>query len=194
MFIGIDQSKRSTAAVMLNPDGSMKDFTLICLADEDEELILKQWKDFDYWLQRNLFRGGKVTGALIEGLSFGSVGSGKDFLAGLQWYFRARFKEEYGLFLGTTPVSQWRSKVLTKEEQREAKAQGKDGLKKACVAKLPADVKDRFSEYLEQHKDEINAVKVKDWKPGSKSKVYLDSMYDLSDAHHICSYRLSLEQ
>ena len=184
MFIGTDQSKRSTAAVMLNPDGSMKDFTLICLADEDEELILKQWEYFDDWVCQNAFPE-NLKGALIEGLSFGSVGSGKDFLAGLQWYFRSQFKACYGLFLGTTPVSQWRSKVLTKEEQREAKKEGKDGLKKACVAKLPADVRERFSEYLAEHEQELRKVKKSLWK---------DCIFDLCDAHFIAQYRLSLEQ
>ena len=184
MFLGVDQSKRSTAAVLLNPDGSMKDFTLIVRAEEDELLILQQWADFTTWLNPTRNEG-DIRGALIEGLSFGSVGSGKDFLAGLQWFFRARFRHTYGLFLGTTPVSQWRSKVLTKEEQREAKKEGKDGLRKACVNKLPVEVKERFDVYLKEHEVELRKVKKSLWK---------DCIYDLSDAHGIAQYRLSLEQ
>lgn len=183
MFLGIDQSKRSTAAVLLNPDGSLRDFTLICLADEDEKLILSQWFVFDNWMDSALGERERVAGALIEGLSFGSVGSGKDFLAGLQWFFRAQFRDCYGLFLGTVPVSMWRSKVLTKEEQREAKAAGKDGLKKACVAKLPAPVFERFDKYLKENEISLRAVKKSLWK---------DCIYDLTDAYWIGQYRLSL--
>lgn len=184
MYIGIDQSKRSTASVALNRDGSMRSFLLINQLEENEDLILKQWCAFDDWLLNSLGYDDPC-GALIEGLSFGSVGSGKDFLAGLQWYFRARFALEYSKFLGTTPVSQWRSKVLSKDEQKAAKAEGKEGLKKACVDKLPEEVKLQFSNYLQQNEKQIRLVKKSLWK---------DCIYDLTDAYWIAEYCRSLNK
>lgn len=185
MFVGIDSSKRSTAAVLLNRDGSMCSFLLINRADEDEGLLLGQWHDFAVWLGHNMKSPDCVSGALIEGLSFGSVGSGKDFLAGLQWYFRAQFAFNYQKFLGTTPVSQWRSKVLNKDEQKAAKLAGKEGLKKACVEKLPESVKLLFSEYIHQNEKQIRAVKKSLWK---------DCIYDLTDAYWIAEYCRSLNK
>ena len=137
-YLGIDQSKRSTGLVLVDQEGALIDYKLLSNTQLDnEELILWQWEELTEFVNDNTNSPMELKGALIEGLSFGSVGSGKDFLAGLQWYFRCQMKDGYGLFLGTVPVSMWRSKVLTKEEQKEAKALGKDGLKLACFEKLP---------------------------------------------------------
>lgn len=173
-YLGIDQSKRSTGCVLLNEEGGFVDCLLIFEPKIDnEELIIHQWSCLDSWLEEMLKSRGRIAGALIEGLSFGSVGSGKDFLAGLQWYFRAQFRDDYGIFLGTVPVTMWRSKVLTKEEQREAKAQGKNGLKEAVFAKLPLNIQGRFKEVAKKY--------------GKK-----DSIYDLSDAYFISLHRFNL--
>lgn len=173
-YLGIDQSKRSTGCVLLNRDGDFVDSLLICEPKLDnEELIIQQWQRFDSWLSSHLNPPDVLAGALIEGLSFGSVGSGKDFLAGLQWYFRAQFRDDYNIFLGTVPVSMWRSKVLTKEEQREAKAQGKNGLKEAVFAKLPADLQELFRQVAKTF--------------GKK-----DSIFDQADAYFIALHRFNL--
>lgn len=150
-YLGIDQSKRSTGLVLVDQDGALIDYTLLGNAKLDnEELILWQWEGLVKFIDDNTSCVEDVKGALIEGLSFGSVGSGKDFLAGLQWYFRCQMQDGYGLFLGTVPVSMWRSKVLTKEEQKEAKALGKDGLKVACFEKLPWEVQEAFKDYVQK--------------------------------------------
>jgi len=169
-YLGIDQSKRSTGMVLVNEDGELMDYKLI---NEPrlggEELILMQLHELDKFIQDNIVDNEELAGALIEGLSFGSVGSGKDFLAGLQWACRVFMYDHYR-FLGTVPVSEWRSKVLTKEEQREAKSSGKDGLKKACVEKLPWEVKEAFVDYV------------------GKLKVKKDALYDLCDAYWIAQH------
>jgi hypothetical protein len=165
---------------------------LICNSTLDnEELLIFQFSEMSAWLSLFLEKGDTLQ-ALIEGLAFGAVGSGKDFLAGLQWYFRARYKVVYESHLGTVPVSLWRSKVLTKEEQREAKAAGKDGLKWAVFNKLPAVTRKLYADYVEEMKDEINMAKDSKLKPGSKSKKYVDALQDLADAYFIAQFCFKL--
>lgn len=172
-YLGIDQSKRSTGCVLLDSRGELHSYLLVGEAKLDnEELIIHQFASVAGWLGDILDEYDELS-ALIEGLAFGSVGSGKDFLAGLQWYFRARFFTLYG-FLGTVPVSMWRSKVLTKEEQREAKLEGKNGLKLATVRKLPMGVLVKFEEYV------------------AKNKFKKDSLFDLNDAYHIAKHCFNL--
>lgn len=191
-YLGIDQSKRCTGCVLLNENGIMVDYLLICESVLDnEQLIVSQFATMCAWLERTLEEDDKLF-AMIEGLAFGAVGSGKDFLAGLQWYFRTRFMILYN-HLGTVPVSMWRSKVLSKDEQREAKAEGKDGLKWAVFNKLPAHVRKQFADYVEEHKDAINAAKT-GAKKGSTSKKYVDGMMDLSDAYYIAHFCLSINK
>jgi hypothetical protein len=178
--------------VLLGPEGELIGSILICNSKLDnEELIVYQFAKMTEWLL-GFLEDEDTLAALIEGLSFGSVGSGKDFLAGLQWYFRARFKVEFATYLGTVPVSLWRSKVLTKEEQREVKAAGKDGLKWAVFNKLPAVTRKQYADYVEILKDEINMAKDSKLKPGSKSKKYVDALQDLADAHFIAKHCFNL--
>lgn len=192
-YLGIDQSKRSTGCVLLDDTGEMVDFTLICEALADNEMLLRvQWYTFRHWIDAVTDSLVDLKAGLIEGLAFGAVGGSKDFLAGLQWYFRAQFLGEYNFSLGTVPVTMWRSKVLTKEEQRDAKAAGKDGLKWAVFNKLPATVRTQFANYVELHRDEINRAKDAKTKLGSKSKKYLEAMWDLADAYFIAQHCLQL--
>lgn len=169
-YIGIDQSKRSTGCVMLDESGSIKSHHLIYEPKLDnEQLMVYQWDSFDAWIGETIGDRSSIAGALIEGLSFGSVGSSKDFLAGLQWHFRAKFLEEYNRLLGTIPVSMWRSKVLDKDEQKLAKAVGKTGLKEAVVSKLSVHTKNDFMHTVKSY--------------GKK-----DSLYDLADAFFIAKH------
>lgn len=178
MYLGIDQSKRSTGMVMLDNNGSLKDFRLICpsMTLDGVELVQYQVLHYaDFLLKNGITEVKHPTVSLIEGLSFGAVGSAKDILAGLNWCFRYASLNGFGFFLGVVPVSQWRSKVLSKEEQKEAKTLGKDGLKKAVVAKLPDDIRVAFTEYV-------------------KSEGYKkESLYDLVDAYWISRYAFGIE-
>lgn len=170
-YLGIDQSKRSTGLVLVDQGGELVGYKLLSNTKLDnEELILWQWEELVHFLSDNTSSHEDVKGALVEGLSFGSVGSGKDFLAGLQWYFRCQMRDAEGLFLGTVPVSMWRSKVLTKEEQKEAKALGKDGLKIACFEKLPFDTQESFKSYARC----VGAKKT--------------AIYDITDAYWIAQH------
>lgn len=167
-YLGIDQSKRSTGCTWVDAEGELVAFMLICPDKELDgvALIDYQWEQLsDY-----LFNYQDADYAIIEGLAFGAVGSGKDMLSGLNWYFRTRAEREHRIFMGTAPVSMWRSKVLSKEEQREAKTWGKDGLKLATVRKLPMGVLTQFEEYI------------------AKNKFKKTSLYDLTDSYFIAQH------
>lgn len=174
MFIGIDQSKRSTAVVAIDKKGNLKDFVVIAVKEYDQEaLIAEQWSKLNLFLCPPR----PIHAIAIEGLSFNSVGAGKDLLAGLFWYIRTRLYLEYGnVPVGIIPVLSWRCKVLNKEEQKSIRAlKLKDGLKKAVVAKLPFEVKARFEEYIR-----VNGFKK-------------EAIYDLADAYHLSVYRLGID-
>ncbi len=176
MYLGIDQSKRSTGLVLLDAEGELKDFRLICpsMTLDGVELVQYQVDQYVKFLIKNDLTYNKPKVALIEGLSFGAIGGAKDILAGLNWVFRFVSLSTGGFYLGTVPVAGWRSKVLNKEEQRDAK-QIKDGLKKAVVDKLPVDVRLLFTEY----------VKSKGFKK--------ESLYDLADAYMISRYAFGIK-
>lgn len=178
VYLGIDQSKRSTGITMLDEEGLFVASLLISEPKLDnEDLMLHQWYSFKHWLGEVIGDRSSIKGALIEGLSFGSVGGAKDFLAGLQWNFRCNFRDGLNTFLGTVPVTMWRSKVLSKEEQKEAKALGKDGLKKAVFNKLSPTLQELFT------------MQAKEF--GKK-----DSIYDLADSFFIAKhcYNLSTDR
>lgn len=181
MIISIDQSKRSTAQVVLDAAGNMPHFEVICPPKrvDEEELLTYQMRYLG--ITASLV---KPNGYVIERPAYGAKGSSKDILAALFWMMRCFALEKTGKPASIIPVTSWRSWVLSKEEQREAK-KDKDGLKKAVVAKLPENVWRQFDEYLYKNEAYIRAAKGSQWK---------DSMYDLADAWHQGQYRLSLNE
>lgn len=173
--VGVDQSKRSTAVVAISDKGYLIDFMLICPAIEldNEELLIYHYDELFFFLDKY---DNKEKVLAIEGLSYGSVSSSKDLLAGLFWYIRTRLKVMYpDMLVGVIPCASWRAKVLSKEERQEiSKLKVKDGLKKATVSKLPFSVRVRFEDYIRQ-----NSFKK-------------ESVYDLCDAYWIAQYRRNL--
>lgn len=192
LTLGIDQSKRCTACVVIESDGSLEDCELICAPQglEGYDVIDYQWDKFCLFYES---LGDIVDSAAIEKLALNASGSSKDLLAGLNYGFQWQANKAYGLFLGVVPVTSWRSKVLDKDEQREAKASGKDGLKWAVFNKLPATVRKQFADVVEEAKDYILQAKDKKWKPGSKSMVYQTALWDLADAYWLARYLLTIK-
>lgn len=191
LALGIDQSKRCTACVVIEMDGSLEACTLICAPQgmDGFNVIDYQWEAFcDFWESIE----GEVETAAIEKLALNAKGSSKDLLAGLNYAFQWQADKEFGLFLGVVPVTSWRSKVLSKEEQRVARTEGKDGLKWATYDKLPAAVREAFDLYVEEHKHYILQAKDKKWKPSSKSNVYKLALLDLADAYWLARYLLTI--
>lgn len=77
---------------------------------------------------------------VIEGLSFNSISSSKDILAGNFWYVRTQLKKEFPkVKLLIVPVSEWRSVIFNKEERKQLTENKKE------LKKLEEDMKDLTS-------------------------------------------------
>lgn len=190
MIIAVDHSLRGTAAVALTQAGEVFDRTIISPAKtiSGVELVAYhqlRFSDFIAKVKQQVRVNGAppVRGVVLEGLSHSSVGSSKDVQAGIFWTLQTVvYLNHPELLLGVIPVTMWRASVLSKEEQREAK-QHKDGLKKACVAKLPTPVRDQFAAFVQANEEYLRAAKASQWK---------DCIYDLTDAYWLGQYRKTL--
>ena len=195
LIVGIDLSLRSTGICAVDFKGNLIDFTLIQSDSKtlnDEELLQYNSTEIvnftDKIWRANQYLGVKaavehpewvLSKIIIEGLSFGGISGNKDILQGNFWVLRTKLKE-FGrdIPIEICPVTKWRSKVISKVEQREAKKNDpKNGLKLACVEKLPSDVRDRFEKYLDE-----NGIK------RTKSK---DPLWDICDAYWISKHGTS---
>lgn len=177
MIIGMDLSKRSSALVAISSDGALVEFTLIRpFSDMSDEDILNYVEDMTLFFVSECLAQGSVAGIGVEGLSFNSVGSGKDFLAGIWWTVKRALYNNYEIPVGVIPNQSWFSYVISKEEKRALLlSTEKDKRKKAVVNKLPFEVKVRFEKYILDN--------------GCKK----EGIYDLADAFWIAQYRRSLE-
>jgi hypothetical protein len=189
-YVGIDQSKRSTAAVSLNDDGEMVGFTLISpsMDMDKEELIAYQWYELNNFLSVQACNS--LLAIALEGAAFSAGGSSSDLLWGIQWFLRTSIYINYPeIPIGIITPASWRASIVHIEDQRTYKAMygGKIGLKHAVKEKLPTSVLTAFVDYLEAYKNSINMAKGKEI--GSRSKEYLKSIYDLADAWGIARHR-----
>jgi len=192
-YLGIDQSQRCSGFVLLNSKGELHASKIVASTLSGlEEMLIFQFSELCSFIDTYVDSDEDEVFGLIEGLAMRGAGNYLTFAAALQAYYRTRFLTLYGNHLGTVPVTMWRSKVLTKEEQREAKAAGTDGLKWAVFNKLPATTRKQYADYVEEMKDEINMAKDSKLKPGSKSKKYVDALQDLADAYFIAKFCFNL--
>lgn len=176
MLVSIDLSLRSSGVVVLDKDGSLVDFMLVtpAVSDYRDEVLLtyisNEIIDFVYTLG--------IHAIVIEGLSFNSFSSEKDKINGNFWHLRCELAEEFPeVPIGIIPVTSWRASVIPKADQKEIKkTSDKEAIKKACVARLPEEVRKRFTEYLQEN---------------SHSK---KGIYDLTDAYWLGQFRLSLDK
>lgn len=176
MLVSIDLSLRSSGVVVLNTEGSLVDFMLVTpsVSGYKDEMLLtyisNEIIDFIYTREINAI--------VIEGLSFNSFSSEKDKINGNFWHLRCELAEEFpDAPIGIIPVTSWRASVISKAEQKEIKkVSDKDAVKKACVARLPEEVLNRFTEYLQEN--------------GHSKK----GLYDLTDAYWLGQFRLSLDK
>lgn len=178
MIIAIDLSLRSTGLTCISRAGELLDFKIVTTKKEDYEdemlLLYNTWNICGFISKFELTADEKIDGIAIEGLSFGGIGGKKDLLQGNFWVLLVHLKKHFfDIPVGKIPVLSWRAKVLSKEEQREAK-KPKNGLKQAVIDKLPADVRSRFEEYLVEN------------------KLPKKCLEDLADSYFLGQYRLSL--
>jgi hypothetical protein len=166
VIAAIDLSLRSAGIVVLKATGEIHQCLVVAVKREeadDEHLLLEIEKQVLGFLQT--IPG--LTQVVIEGLAFGAKSVRRDLIDGNWWNLKKEIRQwRPQLIIDTVPVTQWRKSVLDKEEQREAKKAHKtDGLKKACVDKLPWAVRHYLEAQLKLFRMPAKAI------------------YDLTDAY-----------
>lgn len=136
-IVSIDLSLRSTALVFLN----QTDYTYELVKSDskklnDEKLLQYNWNCINSFIAKH-----KPDIIAIEGLSFNSVSSSKDLIAGNFWFIRTMIDIHYpDIKLIIVPVLTWRNPLFNKEERKELK----DNTKKLKdIKKLIKDCKDK---------------------------------------------------
>ena len=139
--IGIDLSLRSTGLVYLNDNEF--DYRLIVTDSKklnDEELLIHNTNEILKFI--NKYEPEYIA---LEGLSFGSVSSSKDIIAGNFWHLRTElFKNWSGKSkIEIIPVLTWRSPLFDKDERKLLKENTKELAvrKKALVGKSKEEKK-----------------------------------------------------
>jgi hypothetical protein len=186
MILAIDLSLRSAGVVLLNEDGVVDDFMIVANKElQDEALIKKNCLNI-----LDFCRGRNINKILIEGLSFASISSSKDIIAGNFWTLRVLLKDLFNYEFNIVPVTRWRKQVISKERVKELEAElgeivikknkkGKEvkrikmpggWQKKECVRCLPIGVKEMFDKYIKE------------------KKLKKDSIFDLTDAYFLGMY------
>jgi hypothetical protein len=155
-IIGIDLSLRSTGLVCV--DNSNFDYKLIVTDPKklnDEELIAYNWTLIELFITKH-----NPTHIAIEGLSFNSLSSSKDLLAGNFWYIRTRLFASYPeIKVDIIPVLTWRSPLFNKEERKSLKECDKKvkDLKKL----MKTMTKDQKAECAIENKEIIQGANIK---------------------------------
>ncbi len=190
MYIGIDQSKRSTAAVAIGKDGQYLDCLLVTppLDMDGERLVDHVWSELSAFMVKH-----DPYAIALEGAAFAAGGSSSDLLWGIQWYIRTRtFVEFPDVPIGILTPATWRATIVSSKEQNGCKLRhgGKIGLKYAVRSKIPEGVLERMKLYLECEKRRILASKGKI--PDGRSNVHLDGLHDLCDAYGIALHRYKI--
>ena len=139
--IGIDLSLRSSCIVYLSDNEF--EYRLITSDSKklnDEELLIYNSNEILKFINR--FEPDYIA---LEGLSFGSISSSKDIIAGNFWHLRTQlFKNWSGKSkIEIVPVLSWRSPLFNKEERASLKENTKkmNTLKKSMVGKTREEKK-----------------------------------------------------
>lgn len=193
MHLGIDLSLRSTGLVFIDNHDNVK-YKLVTSDSKklnDEELLMYNIDEILDFIEWN-----KPTHIGLEGLSFNSVSSSKDIIAGSFWYLRVMLKKYYPhIKVDIIPVLTWRSKLFNKEERKilkETVAQVK--LLKKELMKLSKE--EKKIKVLENEQLILNSdIKYVTWeklpepyKSEFENIGFKKGGYDLSDAMHIANY------
>lgn len=120
MYLGIDLSLRSTGLCFLGKDDVVKYKIVAPSAKKfnDEELLIHVAEEICSFIEEC-----QPTHIGLEGLSFGSLSSSKDIIAGNFWYIRTMIYKNFpDVTLEIIPVLTWRSKLFDKPQRDELKA------------------------------------------------------------------------
>jgi hypothetical protein len=189
--MGLDMSMRSTGIVVLSPDDDLLWFDVFKTRKDEipakkpkwemgiwfpdpEDHIITMSEAVSSWIDN-----WSVDNFVIEKLTFSRQSAYKDFIAGIYWGIRSHIrKENPHVLIGSIAVNSWRSKVLTPDEAKEAKATlspKNEALKIATVAKLPDHIRRKFTLWIKQMNFDPKTI------------------YDLSDAYFLTKFRNSLK-
>ena len=194
-MLSIDLSLRSTGMVYRNGD-TIKYKLINPPKEYNDEALIVYIKT-----QISLFvRECKPTLIGLEGLSFGSISSSKDIIAGNFWCVREMLYTDFpSIEVEIIPVLTWRSPLFSKEERKSLKEivlQVKL-LKKTMETLTKADKKLLALENEELIR--LSDIKYQTWlkvpEPyKSEFEIYGGSKgkFDLSDAYFICDYLESI--
>lgn len=194
-MIGIDLSLRSTGLVHINENGELIRFKLV-------QPSAKEYQDESnliYNAEEILTFIGRVNPSVIglEDLSYNSISSSKDLIAGNFWYLRTQLKIHYPeIPLMIVPVLSWRSPLFTKAERSEKKENDKslkilkDKLKTIKSKKEKQELaKENEELILKSNIKYLTYNKLPDEIKYEFSEYnYNNGLFDLSDAYWIANY------
>ena len=216
--LSIDLSLRTTACVLVDVDDfSVKDMLWITSDSKtihNEELVeyntqrvldfaFKYEKDIDY--------------IVIEGLSFNSLSSDKDLIAGNFWHLRVELHQLAMWNVGIVPVTAWRKSIIDKNQMADLLSQIdikaiEDSVPELDLeGKKPLVIKRLIAKRTKSIKTKISAVRkklVKDFtcnalpfsvklsieKYIKANKLSMSIFDNFADAYFIAKYRIDLER
>lgn len=188
--MGLDMSMRSTGLVVLSPDDNLMTFDVWkTRKDEDNSKDKFNMGEFFFDPEDHIIEfcdyvvrmvdKWSVDKFVIEGLAYTRASAHKDFIQGIYWGVRSHIRRESPhVLIGSIAVNSWRSKVLTRDEQKEAKkiyTPKTEALKIATYKKLPDHIYQVFIDFIEQM----------NYTP--------KTIYDLSDAYFLTKHRNTLK-
>lgn len=190
-YLGIDLSLRSTGLVYINQD--QIDYRLITSDSKklnDEELLLYNIREILSFVSK--YEPDYIG---LEGLSFGSISSSKDILAGNFWFLRTQLYTNYNSIVEIIPVLTWRSKLFNKEERAELKENDKKVKElKKIITKAPKEEKKQLL-LDNEHLIEKANVKYVTWeklpepiKTDFHNIGFTKGGFDLTDAYFIANH------
>jgi hypothetical protein len=194
MCLGIDLSMRSTGLFYKN--GDVTKYKLVVPPKDycDEELLVYVCTQISLFIQET--NPEKIN---LEGLSFGSVSSSKDLIAGNFWSVRKMLYTDYPrIEVEIIPVLSWRSPLFNKEERANLKLTVSLVKKlKEVMADLPKDEKKAMA--LE-NESLIRSADIKHltWcklpevlRAEFEAIGFKKGCYDLTDAYFICNHTIT---
>lgn len=177
---GIDLSMRSTGICVF--DGDKDHFFMVKSKKNDEELLIENAD-----IICKIIASHNIKKIHLEGLSFNSVSSSKDLIAGNFWYVRTILKQRFPeIEICVIPVQKWRSKILTKEDNKARKI-AKDVLKEFSKGKSKEEIK-QFK-LLSSIKNQTYLKLPETIKNQIDEMTNKDEKYDLTDSYFICHFK-----
>lgn len=162
ILMSVDMSMNSTGVCILDAENKLIDFGIIKTINridkgkfeqiiDDEDRIIEVVEQITSY-----FEPYDIRRVVIEGLSYYGKSAKKDVIAGMFWCLKTELRKEFPhVLVGVIPVLSWRSKILTRQESKEAKnkySPKADAIKIATVEKLPITVRNRFISYIKNNK------------------------------------------